>query len=149
MRVHDVMKKDVVSLPADETFGGAYRKLLTLRIRSLPVVNEKGIYQGMFDVRDLWEVLLPKAATLAGDSLPDLSFLAGSQQQLRDKLAEADSRPVREFLKNRAAPAVPSDAPVHEAILLLYRHEGNLPVIDRRTGALVGIVSDWEILAAL
>lgn len=149
MRVQDLMNKNVVSLSMNDTFGSAYRLLTERRIRSLPVVDEQGVYKGMFDLYDVWRVLLPKAATLDADSVRDLAFMTGSEDQLREKLRLAADRPIRQFLDDERAPSIPGDAPVKEAILLLHRHGGNLPVVDRQSRKLLGIVSAWEILATL
>ncbi len=143
------MNRQAATLPLSETFGGAFRILTERRIRSLPVVDGEGVYRGMFDLYDIWRVLLPKAATLGGDALRDLAFLPASPEQLREKLQEASNRPVSEFLDDEKTPSVPPEAPVKEAILLLYRHGGNLPVVDRQSRKLVGIVSAWEILGTL
>lgn len=149
MVVQELMNRDVMKLPLSATFGEAFRMLSEHKIRSLPVVDELGVYRGMFDLYDVWRVLLPKAATLGGDAVRDLAFLPTALEQLREKLREAENRPVREFLDDEKSPSVAAEAPVKEAILLLYRHGGNLPVVDRKSRKLLGIVSAWEILATL
>lgn len=151
MRVQDVMNKEVVCLSADETFGTAFQTMTARRFRSLPVVDSSGAYLGTFDLYDVWEVLLPRAATMNADSLalPDLAFMPASPEQLREKLAEAGNRSVREFLANRTAPTISPDASVKEAMLLLYRHNGTLPVVDPKSRKLAGVVSAWELLARL
>lgn len=149
MRVREIMNQNTVTLSVDETFGNAFRLLLDKRIRSLPVVDAAGVYRGIFDLLDVWEVLLPKAVTIHAGSLPNLAFTGNAPEQLRQKLAEAEHRPVTEFLDNEAAPSVTPDAALMEAMLLLYRQRQTLPVVEAASGKLVGIVAAWDILDRL
>ncbi|MBI3777529.1 MAG: CBS domain-containing protein [Gammaproteobacteria bacterium] len=149
MTVESVMNKDPVTVSSTDTFGHAFQLLVERRVRSLPVVDDGRIYRGMFDLYDIWKLLLPRAALLDGDSLRDLSFIPGSREQLRDKLREAAQRPITDFLDADQAPAIYPKTTVIEAILLLHRYGGNLPVIDPKTRQLAGLVSAWEILELL
>ncbi len=81
-------------------------------------------------------------------SLTDLAFVSDAKDVMHEKLLEAGPRPVSQFLDAQVQPIHP-DTPVKEAILLFYKHQGDLPVIDRATRRLAGTVSPWEILQAL
>lgn len=148
MTVSTIMNNNPVTLPMSETFGGALRLMTTQRIRVLPVVDASGAYKGTFDLADVWKMLLPKAALLGMKSITDLSFVSDAQELLREKLAEAAPRPVSEFLDYTVEPLHP-DTPVQEAMLLFYQHDGDIPVIERKTKRLVGIVSPWEVIDSL
>lgn len=149
MTIETIMKTDIVTLLLSDTFGKALRIMTERRIRSLPVVNSQGIYQGMVDFYDVWEVLLPKAATINSTFLRDLSFISGSKEKLQEMIAQAADRPVSEFVNHKDVPAIDRQTPVQEAIRLLYHHGGNIPVIDKQTRKLVGIVAPWEIIDAV
>lgn len=148
MNVSSIMNPNPVTLPVTETFGGALRLMRERRVRVLPVVDANGVYKGTFDFHDIWKTLLPKAVLLGMDSLTDLSFVSDAQDILREKLNEADSRSVGEFLDVPIEPVHP-ETPVKEAMLLFYQHDGDIPVVDRKTRRLVGLVSPWEIIDAL
>lgn len=148
MNVEELMRREPATIGADGTFAEAYRRLVELRVRSLPVVDPDGIYKGMFDLYDIWGVLLPRAARLNDASLQDLAFVSSSESQLRDKLREAGTKRVTEFV-DRDLPAVYPDTPLQEAVRLLYQHDGNLAVVDRKTHRLLGLLSAWEILEKL
>lgn len=92
MTIETIMKTEIVSLLTSDTFGSALRIMQERHIRSLPVVSAKGVYQGMVDLYDVWEVLLPKAATMESTFLRDLSFLSGSKERLQEMIAGAISR---------------------------------------------------------
>ena len=64
------------------------------------------------------------------------------------ELVAAEGRPRREFPELPVAP-VHTDTPVKEAMLLFYQHDGDIPVVERKTNRLLGIVTPWEILDAL
>lgn len=149
MHVEHLMNGQPVTIGLKETFGSALRLLIEHRVRSLPVVDEHWIYKGMFDLYDVWAQMLPRAAMLDKESLEDLSYVSSSIESLREKLADADTRSIREFLDTEEAPAIHPDTPVIEAVRLLYHHGGNLAVVDRKTHRLVGLVSAWEILKHL
>ena len=148
MTVADVMNRQPATLQAQQTFAEGFAVLLEKRIRSLPVVDAQGRYLGLFEVRDVWEVLLPRAASLGDHSLQALSFVGGSQADLQLRLTEAGARPASDFVGNEELPPVSPDTSLKEAMRLLYHHGGILPVVDA-SRRLVGIVSTWEILGTL
>ncbi|MDX1981510.1 MAG: CBS domain-containing protein [Bryobacteraceae bacterium] len=147
MTVSSLMNTNPITVTLEDTFGGALDILLKHRVRSLPVLDSNGIYRGMFDLYDLWELLLPRAALLEGKRIADLAYMPGSEEMLREKLGNAQARSIVEFLDDQESPAIYSDTTVIEAILLLHRRGGNLPVVERQTRKLVGIVTPWEILS--
>ncbi|MBX9604269.1 MAG: CBS domain-containing protein [Bryobacteraceae bacterium] len=149
MTVAEIMNSQPVTLRAGQAFAEGFALLLARRIRSLPLVDDAGTYLGMFEVRDVWEALLPKAATLGARGLRDLSFVPGTAADLRDRLAQAGPRPAIEFAGNESTPPIPPETPVKEAMRLLYDHGGILPVVDPASKRLLGIVSTWEILGTL
>ncbi|MBL8176576.1 MAG: CBS domain-containing protein [Bryobacterales bacterium] len=148
MNVSTIMNPNPVTLSVTETFGAALALMRDRRVRVLPVVDLQGVYQGTFDFHDVWKTLLPKAVLLGMDSLTDLSFVSDAKDILTEKLAEASTRSVGEFLDVPIEPIHP-ETPVKEAMLLFYQHDGDIPVVDRKTKRLVGIVSPWEIIDSL
>jgi CBS domain-containing protein len=142
------MKRNPVTVPLSETFEGAYRLMTSKRLAAVPVVDDNGVYKGMFDFEDIWELLLPRAAMLGLDSLTNLAFVANATEQLRQKLKEAGPRPVREFLDAKVQPVHP-DTPIKEVIRLFHRYNMSVPVVERGSGRLAGIVSPWELVDGL
>jgi CBS domain-containing protein len=143
------MNKMPVTIDPNSTFGAALEILLEKRIRSLPVVDSGGTYRGMFDIYDVWKQMLPRAILTQEKFLEDLSFFSGSHRELNEKLAAATSKPLTEFLDDTKSPPIHSETPVEEAILLLFRHDCALPVIEKKTRRFLGIVTVWEILNSL
>lgn len=146
MKTGDIMNRTPVTVRIDQTFGEAFRILVQNRASNLPVVDAEGVYKGSFDLKDIWNILLPKAAQLDRKSLEDLSFVSTSFEKLKDLIEEASSRTVSEFVNGDDAPPLYSDSPVMQAILLLDECGETLAVIDRRTRKMVGTVFAWDIL---
>lgn len=148
MTVGSIMNREPATVPLSENFENAFCMLRDRRIESLPVVDSEGIYKGMFDLTDVWELLLPRAILLRMQSLTDLSFVSDAREALQEKLKEAGPNRIVDYLDANVEAVYP-ETPVKEAIFLLMEHPGNLPVVDRGSRRLLGIVSPWEILEAL
>jgi CBS domain-containing protein len=147
MSVRAIMTAEPLTLRADETIGRAVDLLLQHRFIVLPVVDDKGCYLGEFDVWDLLGLLLPKAATL-DDLLPDLKFVADNLPELQARLGGLRDKPVGSVAR-KSLPLLRPDTPVTEALLQFYRLRSPLPVVDEETGRLIGILSYWDVIAAV
>jgi CBS domain-containing protein len=76
MTVRSIMSTDPLTLHADDTVGKAVELLLGKRYIMIAVVDADRCYRGEFDIWDLLRLLLPRAATLDDDLVPDLRFIA-------------------------------------------------------------------------
>ena len=130
-----------------DSLADAAGKLVAGRASSLPVVDGEGRYVGMFGIRDLLGLLVPRGA-LAGDLVPNLRFLGGDAEALRSRFQAVKARTVGDIADRRAATLYP-DMPEIEALRALSRELTTLPVIARDTGELLGIVGCWDAIRAL
>jgi CBS domain-containing protein len=146
VKTGDIMNRTPVSVRSDQTFGDAFQTLVKSRMTNLPAVDAEGIFQGNFDLKDVWNVLLPKAAQLDRKSIEDLSFVSTSLDKLKDLVADVSALPVSKFLNTQDAPPLHPENPVIQAILLLDEHGETLAVVDSKTRKLVGTVSPWDVL---
>jgi len=135
------------SLRGSETVADAIRRMLDDRVSDLPVLDASGKLLGMFRLDRLYATLLPKAA-LIGYGVPDLAFVSDTLGQLREKMREIEDLAVRDFVV-KPAHVVHPDTPPLELVLLLHQGINNVPVVDRDTGRLVGMVSARDLLTAL
>ena len=149
MKVVEIMNRAPVSVRSDSTFGSAFQTLLASRVTTIPVVDAEGVYKGIFDLKDIWDVLLPKAAQLSRKSIEDLSFVSSSIDKMKDQIAEAASLPIAQFLTSEDLPALHPESPVIQAVLLFDEHGETLAVVDRQTRKLVGTIAAWQLLDAL
>lgn len=142
-----MFNREFESLKDTDSVAEATRRMLENRVSDLPVVDAAGKLVGMFKLDRLLAGLLP-AAALVGHGMPDLAFVSDDIDQLRTKMLKLDRARVREFAVKPEHVVHPDTAPV-EIVLQLYRGANNLPVVERASGRLVGMVSAREVLAAL
>ncbi len=140
------MTREPLTLRADDTVARAAESMLDHRYLILPIVDADGRYLGVFDVWDLLQLLLPKAATL-DDLVPNLGFLGDDLPSLQAKLKEMGGRPVGP-LARPDLPVLKPDMAVIEALLLFFRNRSTLPVVDDGQ-RVVGVLSYWDALAAV
>ena len=110
---------------------------------ALPVVDAKGHYLGVFGLKELIALVLPRAVRL-GDDLGELGFVSDSLDDLRGRLAALARDNVGKHMA--AHRSVRPETPLVEALLLLYRGDSYLPVVDG-SGKLAGIVTAADAMA--
>ncbi len=145
--VADILNPQPFTVGAD----GPLRKVIDIalerHIRSLPVTDAAGRYLGVVSLHALLALLLPQAARVE-HGLADLAFMAPTVEELREVVRGTGSERVRDHMDEGVAPVHPETS-ILEAALLMHRTRENLPVVDRETGRLVGLMSPWEILKRL
>jgi CBS-domain-containing membrane protein len=142
-----IYNREFDALKDTDTVAQAARRMLDNRVSDLPVVDASGKLVGMFKLDRLLAGLLP-AAALVGYGVNDLAFVSDDIDQLRRKMKKVDASRVRDFVVKPERVVHPDTAPV-EIVLQLYRGANNLPVVERDSGRLVGMVSARDVLAAL
>lgn len=152
MTADSIMSFRLVKLNPTDTVCDALRIMHTQQIRNLPVVDEEDRFVGLFGIRRLINLLLPKAARMKF-GLKDLSFMPDEVSELYERLEEIGSRPVSDYLekKKNLVFCKPSTTLPEVLELLDQNPDTSLPVIvvkgkDRK---LVGMVSAWDVLEKL
>lgn len=142
-----IMTKTPLTIGEHENVAEAAKKLVAHRYTNLPVVDAEGRYAGMFGIYELLGLLVPRVA-LAGDLMANLRFIIDDPEELRNKFGEVGNRRVGEAANRNAATLHP-DSPEIEAIRLFCRNHSSLPVVDRDSGQVLGIVSCWDAIRSL
>src|SRR5690348_9106380 len=145
MSCKKIMIRDLKSVREDDTIGMAAREIVEHRCISLPVVDADGRFLGLFGIFDLLALLVPRVAVI-GNLLPNLQFLSDDDGEMRQKFVSLRDSPVKRAI-NRDAPRTHPDTPLIEAIRLLCRNHLTIPVVERDTDRLVGIISYWHAAA--
>ncbi len=153
MSCQAVMLTTPVVVLTDASVAAAIDLMFEQRLRTLPVVDAQGVYQGLFGIQFLLKELLPKAATMNQEQgLSVLAFMHDSLDDVRDALKERLAllypKAVGTAAHREIAPLSPEDG-LLEAMLRVYHAGFSLPVVDKKTQKLLGIVSHWSILAKL
>jgi CBS domain-containing protein len=140
-----------VTLRPEDTVERAAELLIGERVLALPVVEASGEFVGVFGLRHVAALLLPRAVTLGVglEELTDLDFVADSLEELRERMGHVCTDPVADHLGDVAARVLHPDSSFTEALFLLHRLGEDLPVVDPSTGKLVGMVSPWDVLSRL
>ena len=152
MSISEVIRREPTTLSPDDTVGRAAELLRKEHVLSLPVV-EDGKLVGMFGLHDLVRLLMPRAVTLTGqglDSLTDLDFVVDSLEEVRSRMQDVGRTRVGKHLERGSGrtPLDP-DSSFTEALFLVYRLGRDLPVVEKGTGRLAGMVSPWDVLDRL
>ena len=142
-----IMNKSPITIGEDESVADAAAKLVTNHFTNLPVVDSQERYIGMFGLYDLVGLLVPRVA-LAGDLMSNLRFIADDSEDLRRRYRDVRSRRVSE-VADRNSPTLDPESPEVEAIRLFCRNHISLPVVDRDSGRVIGIVSCWDAIRAI
>lgn len=153
MTCQSIMTVHPPVLRPDDTVRTALKLLVSQRILAAPVVDQDGRYTGMFGKRRLFSLLLPTVVAIDEvlpniAHLPDLAFLPDDLGAMRDRLKAVADHPVAEYV-DKTVPVLRPDSPLMAAVLLLYRTRNFIPVVEERTGRLVGVVSSWDTLGRI
>lgn len=145
MTCRDLISPPPAILAKSDTVAEAVAALITHRFSTLPVTDAKGKFLGVFGVKELISLLLPRAVRL-GEDLGDLGFISDSIADLRARLGGLGGEPVSKHMA--AHRAVRAETSLVEALLLLYRGDACLPVVDD-AGKLLGILSATDAVARI
>lgn len=138
-----VMDPNPMVVRQTDSIGTAAGKIMRRRYRSLPVVDEDGCFLGVVTVNCLLKIVLPKAATMK-QGVDSVSYMETTLESLRARLRDSLDDPVTRCLKEEVAVIAP-DTSLLETLLTLYREKCNLPVVDKRTNRLEGMVSYYDV----
>lgn len=144
MSLQEFLRTDTPSIAETASISEATRTLLDSKLSALPVVDGSGRYLGIVSMDRLFALLLPKAVLVEG-GLSDLSFLPDPMEILCERMREHGAESVRQAL-SADVPVVRPGTPLLEVILLLYRGENDIPVVDQENGKLLGMIAGADLL---
>ncbi len=100
MTAETIMSFRLEKLKPTDKVCEALRVMHTHQVRNLPVVDEDDQFVGLFGIRRLIHLLLPKAAQM-DLGLKELSFMPDDLGELYNCLEDIGQRPVAEFLEKK------------------------------------------------
>jgi CBS domain-containing protein len=145
LKAKEVLKREVVTIGADDTLQTALGLMADNHVTALPVVDHLGGCEGILSAADIVE-----AARDINDELHDLGRVNEvSYEWLRDSLEENDMarHSVGEFMTQNVSTVAPDVTLPEVARDMLEHRVHRLPVVDKK-GKLMGIISTMDILAA-
>ena len=144
MSCEPIVSPVAAPLHADDAVADALDSLSRQGVATLPVVGADGTFLGAFGLREICGMLLPRGALI--ESGLDLSFVGDSLAQLGDRLGRLAGDSVGAHMASHRT--IPLRTALVEALLLLYRGDSWLPVVDE-SGKLVGVISAAAALARI
>ena len=150
MTAENIMNFRLIKLSPADRICDALRLMHTHQIRNLPVVDDEGRFVGLFGLRRMLTLLLPKAAQI-DFGLEDLSFMPDEVGELYRRLDDIWTQPVTEYLEKEKNLVFCDPSTTFPEVLELLKSSPNasLPVIVVRDGKLIGLVSAWDVLDRL
>ncbi len=139
-----IMDSNPIRIHPSDTIGVAARKIMRRRYRSLPVVDDERLFLGVVKVNDLLRLILPTDATNESISSAVEHYKNLSVEDLRENLDRLLEDPIAPHIDKEVVTVAPETSLV-ETLLTMYHQEKNLPVVDRKTGRLEGMISYYDI----
>jgi len=137
----------------DESVATAFNIIKRSRARFLPVVDENGIYVGVFTAPTLMKLILPRAATiglgpeLSRAQIHSLSFMSLSREDFDAQLERLKGEKVSDYLSDPAnIPVIAPDTAVMEGIFLIFKYKRHVILVEPGTKRFVGTVSPNSVL---
>jgi CBS domain-containing protein len=154
MTTKSIMTSGLYTLKPTDSVAHALSLMHKKHVRNLPVVDKKRKFVGLFGLRRLSHLLLPRAALSLGQhSISDLHFLPDEIMQMGDRWHEIADQPVENFLekKKKLLFCSPDTAFPELLALLDESKDSSLPVIvvEGDSQKLVGMVSSWDVLEGI
>ena len=138
--------KQAFTIAHDATVEDALRALADRHHHAAPIIDAQGIYKGMFSAHQVIRSLIPAYLV---DSDVSLDFAMGLSPYLADKLREIYPTLVGDYVSIEDHSHLDADTHALEALRFLTKYGSPLPIVEKETGKLVGLISDQSAIQAL
>ncbi|MGB5062269.1 MAG: CBS domain-containing protein [Candidatus Competibacter sp.] len=147
MTAQTLMNPNPMTLRSSDTVATAADHILKHHLRHLPVVDEQGCYLGTFSIYSLLKLTLPKAV-FDKYGLDHVSFVTENIGDLAQRLGGRREDPVKNWV-NVHDIAHPDTPAMEVMLLMLHGRTTSVPVVDKTSNRLEGIISFWDVLEKL
>ena len=148
------MITDVITARPEQTVKEALQLLQDNQIRGFPVINDKNEVVGMFSFRLLLLAAMPVSATLDDEFLHhkhldmNLAYSSGQAPLLAKRLRAALPKKLEDVMRKDIKP-LEKDTPLGEGLRRLLEGVGPLPIVEKGTKILAGVVTTQSALKSL
>jgi CBS-domain-containing membrane protein len=150
MTAETIMDPNPTVLQLTDTICTAMQYIMKKRYRTLPVVDENHRFLGVVGINCILRLALPKAIIMEY-GLNSAPFIRESLSDLHTRFNEVKDQTIELCMFHEVAVVRP-DTPLVETLVILYRTQSSLPVVEPDSHRLVGVISYWDacsrILAA-
>jgi CBS domain-containing protein len=138
--------KEVFTISEDASVEEALHALNEHNHRAAPVIDDEGVYKGMFSSHEVIKSLLP--SYLVGSEM-NLDFAQGLSPHLAEKLRDVFPSRVGDHVSANTDFKIISTTPSLEALRILTKYGSPIPLVDSSTGKLTGLISDQSAITGL
>lgn len=138
-----LMEVNPTVIHPDDKISKAITYIMDNRYRRLPVVDNEGRFKGIFGVSCLLRMTLPRAVVME-KGLENVHFVQETLSDLHRRVLEFENEPVSICMHYDSIQVAP-DLPLLETLLMLYKTNASLPVVDPETEKLLGVISYWDV----
>lgn len=137
-----IMDPNPTVLQSTDTICTAMRYIMEKRYRNLPVVDDQHRFLGVVGINCILRLALPKAVIMEFglDSAP---FIRETLSDLHRRFNEVKDQPI-ELCMYQEVDVVRPDTPIVQTLMILYRDQSSLPVVEPDSHCLVGMISYWD-----
>ncbi len=147
MSCESAMITEVITAKPDETVETVLARLSKYSLRCVPVVDNEGVLVGLFCLNKVLENLLPVAVTMP-DGLQRLNFVVGAAPGIAKRLNKLKAKNISEVMDEDMYVVHPTTQS-WEAIRLMVRYGSPIPVVEKDTGKLCGLISEQSSILEL
>jgi CBS-domain-containing membrane protein len=149
MSCSEAMIEEVITGRPDMTVEAGLELFSKHGIRSMPVVDERHNVIGIFNFHHLLEEILPVAVTFDDHKMDlNLGYLSGEAPWVAHRLKLLLPKKLEEAMMADFKTVNP-ETPLREGVRLLVKQRFIVPVVNKESGKLVGIVSSQSAVKAL
>lgn len=143
-----IRAEKIISAQANEDVRTVVERIQEHGVRMLPVLEGDKLV-GIFSLKSIIREVIPKGLTAAevDGRLPDLSYIDGIVDTLSDKLADVESKTVREIMRTDYE-ALKTDCSATHVLRQIYVLGSPLPVVNN-DGTFLGLITEQSMLRYL
>lgn len=138
------MFTEVIKAKPDNTVEDLLNLVREHNIRAVPIVNDANVLVGMFSMHQLLRYLLPISVTMER-GLDNIDFIMRASPEVAKKLKETLPRQVADIM-DRNLVSVHPETPTLEAIRIVVKYGSPVPVVEKGTNVLVGLISEQSLV---
>ena len=146
MTCQSVIVPNVETVLPDAKISDVMRAIGRHEVPAAAVVDDEGVYVGLFSFNEIVRALLPAATEMLGAE--DLSFMLETHDGAADKFHEIAEHPVIDFC-NKDKPVIFPDTVFWEGLLLLHKYDGPVAAVEPETNKFLGFITRRSMLVDL
>lgn len=135
----------VITANVDDTVEQVLRLLDEKQIRAVPVVDNAGVFKGLFSMHEVIKSLVPSYMM---DGIQTLDFAAGSSDLLAARLRKLFPTRVGDHISPDDCIKITDKTNTWEALRILSKHGSPIPAVNG-SGHLIGLISEQSAILAL